>query len=309
MPALKDIPSHFVTEYATNWEHLVQQKLSKARECVMVDTVAGKEKKYHQMDSTEMDAVTVRAGDTRISDTNLPARWLRPYPLDKAYLFDEWDDTFLGSVVLPQSESIQSHAYAYNRAVDRTIISAALNVAYTGETGVTATPLPTTGGPGGTGQTVGVAFVETGTGTNSGLTIAKIRQAKYILDANDVDDEDPRYLAITAKSLQDLLRTTEVTSHDYNTVKALVEGNVNSFLGFTIKRISNKIMPIDVALDIRTCVAWVRSGIKITDSGREVHIDVRPDRSHALQIRTVAALGGTRMEEAKVVAIYADESP
>ena len=300
MPALTQIPEHFVTEYATNWEHLAQQKLSKARECVTVDTVNGKEKKYNQFDTTEMDPVSIRAGDTRISDVNLPARWLRPYPLDKAYLFDEWDDQFLGAVVLPQSESVQSHAYAYNRAVDRTIISAALNIAYTGETGVTPTTLT---------QTVAVNFVETGTAANTGLTIGKLRQAKYILDAADVDDDDPRYVAITAKSLQDLLRTTEITSHDYNTVKALVDGNVNTFLGFTFKRISNKIIPIDTVADVRTCVAWARSGIKITDSGRQVHIDVRPDKSHALQVRTVAALGGTRMEETKVVAIYCDESP
>jgi Phage capsid protein len=302
MPAMKDIPSHFVTEYATNWEHLAQQKMAKTRECVMVDTVNGKEKKYNQMAPSEMDAVTIRAGDTRISDTDLPARWLRPYPLDKAFLFDEWDETFLGQVVLPQSESIQNHAMAYNRSVDRTVISAALNVAYTGEIGVDPVSLPAS-------QIIAVNFVETGTVANTGLTIGKLRQAKYLLDAADVDDEDPRYFAFTAKSLQDLLRTTEVTSHDYNTIKALVEGNVNTFMGFTFKRISNKIMPLDTVADVRTCVAWAKSGIKITDSGKEVHIDVRPDKSHALQIRTVAALGGTRMEEVKVVAVMCDESP
>src|SRR4029077_4359938 len=236
MPAMKDIPSHFVTEYATNWEHLAQQKMAKTRECVMVDTVNGKEKKYNQMAPSEMDPVTIRAGDTRISDTDLPARWLRPYPLDKAFLFDEWDETFLGEVVLPQSESIQNHAYAYNRSVDRTVIKAALNVAYTGEIGVDPTPLPA-------GQIIPVNFVETGATANTGLTIGKLRQAKYMLDAADNDDEDPRYIAITAKALQDMLRTTEVTSADYNGVKALVDGNVNTFLGFEFKRISNSIMP------------------------------------------------------------------
>jgi Phage capsid protein len=302
MPAMKDIPSHFVTEYGTNREHLCQQKMSKMRECVLVDTVNGKEKKYNQMAPSEMDPVTVRAGDTRISDTDLPARWLRPYPLDKAFLFDEWDDTFLGQVVLPQSESIQNHAFAYNRSVDRTIVNAALNIAYTGEIGVDPTPLPS-------GQLIAVNFVETGTVANSGLTIGKLRQAKFLLDNADVDDEEPRYFAYTAKSLQDLLRTTEVTSADYNTIRALVDGKVDTFLGFTFRRISNKIMPLDIPTDVRTCFAWARSGIKITDSGKEVHIDVRPDKSHSLQIRTVAALGGTRMEEAKVVAVYCDESP
>lgn len=310
MPAMKDIPLHFTTEYATNWDHLAQAKMTKTRECVSVDSVEGKEKKYNQFDSTEMDPVTTRAGDTRISDTNMPSRWLRPYPLDKAFLFDEWDDKFLGRVVLPRSESVQAHSYAYNRAVDRTVVKAALNVAYTGEIGVDATPLPSTGGSLGTGQYIAVNFVETGTpGANLGLTIGKVRQAKYMLDSADIDDEDPRYFALTAKSLQDLLRTTEVTSHDYNTVKALVDGKVDQFLGFTFLRISNKILPWDSVTDIRTCVAWAKSGIKITDSGRNVHIDVRPDKSHALQIRTVALLGGTRMEEVKVVGIYCDESP
>ena len=302
MPAMKDIPSHFTTEYASNWEHMCQQKMAKTRECVQFDTVKGKEKKYNQMAPSEMDPVTVRAGDTRISDTDLPARWLRPYPLDKAFLFDEWDSTFLGEVVLPESESIQNHAYAYNRSVDRTVIKAALNVAYTGEIGVDPVALPA-------GQFIAVNYVESGAVANSGLTIAKLRQAKYMLDAADNDDEDPRYLALTAKSLQDLLRTTEVTNHDYNTVKALVDGKVDQFMGFTFRRLSNKIMPIDTVTDIRTVVAWVKSGIKITDTGKEVHIDIRPDKSHALQIRTVAALGGTRMEEGKVVGIYCDESP
>ena len=303
MPAMKDIPSHFVTEYASNWEHLCQAKMSKAREAVTVDTVSGKEKKYNQMAPSEMDSVTVRAGDTRISDTDLPARWLRPYPLDKAFLFDEWDRDFLGNVVLPESESIANHGFAYNRSVDRTIIGAALNIAYTGEIGVDPTPLPSE-------QIIGVNFVDIGTaGANLGLTIGKLREAKYRLDAADVDDEEPRYFAYTARSLQDLLKTTEVTNSDYNTVKALVAGNVDTYMGFKFIRISNKIMPIDTATDIRTCVAWARSGIKITDSGKEVHIDIRADKSHALQIRTVAALGGTRMEECKVVSVLCDESP
>ena len=302
MPAMKDIPSHFVTEYAANWEHLAQQKMDKTRECVTVDTVSGKEKKYNQMAPSEMDPVTIRAGDTRISDTDLPARWLRPYPLDKAFLFDEWDKTFLGEVVLPRSESIQNHAFAYNRAVDRTVIKAALNVAYTGEIGVDPVALPAS-------QIIAVNFVETGAAANTGMTIGKLRQAKFLLDSSDVDDEDPRYVAYTAKALQDLLRTTEATSADYNTIRALVDGKIDTFLGFTFRRISNKIMPLDAPSDVRTCVAWAKSGIKITDSGKEVHIDVRPDKSHALQIRTVAALGGTRMEETKVVAILCDESP
>lgn len=303
MPAMKDIPAHFVTEFASNWEHLCQQKMSKVREYVLVDNVNGKEKKYNQMGESELQPVTIRAGDTRITDVDLPARWLRPFPLDDAKLIDEWDETFLGTVVLPQSDVVQSQAYAYNRAVDRTIIQAALGTAYSGEMGVDPVTLPGS-------QQIAVNFVETGTpGANLGLTIGKLRQAKFLLDDAEVDEDETRVIACTAKQLQDLLRTTEVTSADYNTVKALVDGKVDSFMGFQFKRVSSKIMPLDAANDIRTCVAWAKSGVKISDSGRKVHIDVRVDKSHALQIRVVAALGGTRMEEVKVVSILCDQSP
>jgi len=38
-----------------------------------------------------------------------------------------------------------------------------------------------------------------------------------------------------------------------------------------------------------------------------VHVDIRADKSHSLQIRTVASLGATRMQEAKVVEVPCDE--
>jgi len=302
MPAMEKIPEHFPIEFATNWEMLVQQKISKVREFVMVDRVKGKEKSYNQLGPVEMERVTTRAGDTRITDTPTGKRWLRPYPHDKADLFDEWDSEFLGEIVLPTSEIVENHGMAYGRAVDRIIIDAALGTAYTGETGVTPTVLPSS-------QEIAVNYVESGSPANSGLTVAKLRQAKYLFDDSDVDDEDLKVIAISAKQLQDLLRATEVTSNDYNTVKALVEGKVDTFMGFKFKRVSKAFFPYNAGSDVRTIVAWARSGMKLSDSGKQVHMDVRVDKSHALQIRTVAAIGATRTEEKKVVAIHCDESP
>lgn len=302
MSAITGIPLHYVTQFDTNWQHLVQQKISKLREYVVVDRVQGKEKSFSQMGPIEMQRVTQRAGETRITDTPLGKRWLRPYPHDLATLFDEWDQEFLGNIGLPTSETVAAHVAAYNRACERAIVEAALGTAYTGEIGVTPVTLPNT-------QEVGVGFVETGSNVNSGLTIGKLRQAKYILDNNEVDDEEPRVMAVCAKQLQDLLRTTEVTSADYNTVRALVEGEVDTFMGFKFKRVSRNILPLNAGTDVRTCVAWARSGVKLSDAGRTTHMDVRSDKSHALQIRTVAAIGATRTEEEKVVAIYCDESP
>ncbi len=299
MSAMTTLPEFFPTEFGTNWEHLLQQKLSKLKGVVRIETVRGKEKKMNQLGAVEMSRVTVRAGDTRITDTPTAARWLRPFPYDKADLFDEWDETFLGEVVLPTSPVVQAHAFAYGRTCDRVIIDAGLGEAYTGETGVTPVNLPVS-------QTVAVNYVESGSPANSGLTVAKLRQAKFILDDAENADEDERIIAVTPAQIRDLLRTTEVTSVDFNTVRALVSGQLDTFMGFKFRVLNKQLFPFDT--NTRTVMAYAKSGIVIADSGRKVHMDIRTDRSHSLQIRTVAALGGTRTQEGKVVAINCLES-
>lgn len=68
-------------------------------------------------------------------------------------------------------------------------------------------------------------------GTDTNLNVAKLREAKRLLDANNVPPQD-RHIVIHANSLASLLSETSVTSSDFNTVKALVQGDVNTFLGF-----------------------------------------------------------------------------
>lgn len=302
MPAMTQIPQHFTTEFDANWSHLAQAKLAKVKEYVEITSVRGKEKSFNQMGAIDFQPVTTRAGETRITDSPLSKRWIRPYPQDLASLFDEWDETFLGDVVLPNSDTVQSHGYGYNRLIDRTIIEAAVGTAFTGETGTTAVVLPSS-------QKIAVNFVETGAPANSGLTIGKLRQAKFMFDDNEVDEDEMRVMAVTGRQLQDMLRTTEVTSSDFNTVKALVEGKVDTFMGFKFRRVNKNFFAYNAGTDVRNICAWARSGIKLADSGREVHIDIRVDKSHALQIRSVCAVGATRMEEVKVVEIACDESP
>jgi hypothetical protein len=300
MSAISQIPQYFTTEFTSNWEHLLQQKVSKLREFVSVESVRGKEKSFNQLAAVEMTKITSRAADTAITDVALAKRWLRPYPYEHATLFDEWDAEYLGEVSLPQSETVSNHAMAYMRTADKVVIDAALGTAYTGETGVTPTSLPS-------GQEIAVDYVETGSAANSGLTVAKLRQAAYLLTEAEVDDSDPRIIVVGAKQIQDLLKTTEITSSDFNTVKALVNGEIDTFMGFKFRRVSSSLLPYVSGTGVRTCFAYVRSGLKLADAGRKVHVDIRADKSHALQIRTVASLGATRMEEKKVVSIFADE--
>jgi hypothetical protein len=293
---LTNIPDHFTTQFDSNWKHLVQQKNSKLKEYCTLDSIEGKEKSYNQLDVTSMTQITDRSRDTRISDQAMAKRWIRPLNYDCAKLVDEFDEQFLGEVVLPTSPIIQSHGAAYARTCDKVIIEALGGTAFTGVTGTTSTVLPA-------GQKIAVTYVESGTAANSGLTIAKLRQAKFLFDSNEVDEEEERIMVVSAKQLQDLLRTVEATSADYNTVRALVDGTLNTFMGFKFRRSQQ----LPLAVDIRSCFAYVKSGIILAERGLKTMMDVRPDLSHSLQIRSVASLAAVRMEEKKVVEIACDE--
>ena len=76
-------------------------------------------------------------------------------------------------------------------------------------------------------------------GTDSNLNVAKLRRAKSLLDTNNVP-MDERYLLIHAANLQNLLSETSVTSSDFNTVKALVQGELDTFLGFKFITIGDR---------------------------------------------------------------------
>jgi hypothetical protein len=293
---LTNIPNHFTTQFDSNWKHLVQQKNSRLKEYCTLDSIEGKEKSYNQLDATSMTQITDRSRETRITDQSMAKRWIRPLNYDCAKLVDEFDEQFLGEVVLPTSPIIQSHGAAYARTCDKIIIDALGGTAFTGTTGTTATVLPA-------GQKIAVGYVESGSAANSGLTIAKLRAAKFLFDSNEVDEEEERILVVSAKQLQDLLRTTEVTSADYNTVRALVDGTLNTFMGFKFRRSQQ----LPLATDIRSCFAYVKSGIVLAERGLKTHMDIRTDLSHSLQIRSVASLAAVRMEEKKVVEIACDE--
>jgi hypothetical protein len=289
------IPQHFVTEFGTNWEFLVQQKPSMLKGCVTPAMVNGEKKSFNQLGQMSMSRVTSRIDKTRISELGSDKRWLSSYPYDVANLFDEWDQDFLGNVVLPTSETVQAHAFAYNRACDQVIIDAALGTAYSGEDGTTASTFDAN-------QIIAANYG----GANSGLTIAKLIAIKGLFGKNNIDESEEIYFVHSQKQLDDLLATTQATSSDYAAVKALVDGTITRFMGMTWKR--TELLPKD-GNDLRTCFAFVKSGIKFSDVGRKVHMDVRSDLQHALQIRSVAKLGAVRMEEARVAQVICDESP
>lgn len=88
-------------------------------------------------------------------------------------------------------------------------------------------------------------------GSNTNLNMAKLRDAKRLLDKSNVPPEG-RHIVIHANSLANLLSETSVTSSDFNSVKALVQGEVNTFLGFQFHVLGDRTeggLPIDGSSD------------------------------------------------------------
>lgn len=303
MANLTQIPDHYVIQYETNWQMLLQQMDSRLKERTKLVQANGAAVRFNQLDATSMTAVTTRNGATTNSDIAMPARWAYPTPYDTSNWFDEFDNTFLGSVVLPTSETMQAQAAAYGRTADSVLITALLgnatitNVANTssgfGLNNTTTTiALPST-------QKVAVNYA--GGGNNTGLTIAKLREAKRILDSNEAPAED-RILVVSAKEIADLLGTQEVTNQLYNSVRALVDGEVDSFLGFKVVR--TELLP--VTSNVRSCIAYQKQSAVLVDGGRKTYMDILPMNRHSLQIRSTAVMGATRLLEKGVVEILAD---
>tara|TARA_Y100000361_G_scaffold152112_1_gene170827 strand:- start:317 stop:982 length:666 start_codon:yes stop_codon:yes gene_type:complete len=212
-----------------------------------------------------------------------------------ADLIDDQDK--LRMIVDPTSSYAQAQAFAIGRSMDDVIITAATGDAKTGETGGTTTALPS-------GQKVAVNL----SGSNEGLTIGKLREAKFILDNNSVDPSIPRVMVVGPKQIQDLLATTQITSSDFNTIKALVQGDVDTFMGFQF--ITSTRLAHNSGTDVRTCFAYAVDGLTLAVAkDLTVRIDERPDKGYAVQVYACMSIGATRMEEEKVVEISCDESP
>jgi hypothetical protein len=293
------LPTYFETEYSKNWEMLAQQMDSRLGASVTPTTITGKRRKFNQLDEGEMSEVTERKGDTPDGDSTGQSYWIFRRKFEKVIVFDEDDEIQLGTIALPDSDEVASMAAASNRTKDRVIIQAFDGTRYIGENGTTSDSFLAA-------MSIAVDYVASGSTANSGLTLAKISRAKKLLDEQEVDDGD-RYFAHSSQQLQDMLLVDKMTSEDYASVKALVDGKIDRFLGF--KFVRTELLTRNTSTDVRTCFAWQKSAIKFAEGGRNTHMDMLPSRRHCKQIRGVYRCGAVRTENEKVVRIYADESP
>ncbi len=285
-----EITTAFVEQYSANIQLLSQQFGSRFRGAVDSEPVVGKSAFFDQVGATTALLRTTRHSDTPRVDTPHARRRVTLADYDWADLIDNEDRVRMLSD--PTSPYAAAANAAMNRAMDDIIIAATTGVAYTGVAGATATTLPTT-------YDVGIAADTTG------LTVAKLIKAKKGLDSQEVDESIPRFMSVGSQQLSDLLKTTEVTSSDYNSIKALVSGQVNTFMGFNFIR--SERLPITTG--VRLCSAWALDGVKLgIGADITVRITERADKNYAVQVFFSMVLGATRMEESKVLRVYSLEA-
>ena len=146
-------------------------------------------------------------------------------------------------------------------------------------------------------------------GTDSNLNIEKLREAKKIMDQKNVPS-DGRTMLIHANSLSALLGETEVTSADFASVKALVTGDVDTFMGFKFITFGDRDeggLAIDGSSD-RTLFAFHRDavglGIGMNETSR---VDYIPEKTSFL-VASMFSAGAVAIDDEGIVKITCREA-
>ena len=295
------IDAAFRQQYQNEFEVKFQQAGSRLRSTVTERPQNTERQMIDRIGTVNVSRRNTRHAPTVLNDADHTriAILIDDYRPD-ALAFDN-EDALRMALQDPRNGYAQTQAYALGRQMDQVIITAANGTTYTGKNG--------TGTETYTAATYGIAVdaVAPGaTAVNSNLTIEKLIQAKAKFGVNEsVMDGEQLTFVLTQSQLNSLLRTTEVTSADYNTVRALVAGTIDSFMGFKFVRTEL----LSKTSNTRTCLAYPKSGIVlgVADS-ITVRMDQRADLNYTWQVWTQGTFGAARTWLEKVVTVDCDET-
>ena len=315
--ASTSITTAFVKQYGSTLDLLAQTMGGKFTGTCHEESIEGEEKYYDQLGSVIANEVTDRYADSPENDITHARRRVVATSYDVGLMLDKFDKVQM--LVNPESEYVQQQVHALNRKKDIEFIKGALGQAQTGKTGSVAANL-------GAANKVGAAAAT--------MTLSLLGQIKEKFQSNGVDLDDPMnkaYIAISPKVLNDMLQIDKLTSSDFNSIKALVGGDINSFYGFEF--IVTNLLPFinsadSVAnlswsattdapnavgsgtADLRACIAYVKSGVRqVTNPSIQTEISKRDDKRFNYYAYSCMRTGAVRMEEEKVIQVLCDESP
>jgi len=303
-----------VKQYSSNVFHLAQQKGSRLRALVRNESQQGKAAFYDRIGAVTAVKKTSRHADTPRLDTPHSRRMVTLSDYEYADLVDKEDKLRL--IHDPTNDYAVAAINALGRAMDDVIITAALGNAYGGEEGTTSIALANANK---------LAAFDGSTTTGVNLNVKTLIAAKMYFEENEVDDPN-LFIAVSASQLQSLLNETQITSQDFNIVKALVQGSVDFYMGFKFvrtQRLPQAAANVTydetdgsvgagggtiTAANSRRCFAWAQSGMLLAIA-QDIMVDIskRVDKSMSMQVYASLGLGATRLEEEKVLEIICSE--
>lgn len=280
------IDTAFVNQYQNTMRILCQQAESRLEGTTVPPVKQEGEYLYwERLGPSEAVEVASRNADTPNIDTEFSRRRSAAQQFIWSTLLDRADAERM--LVDPKGPYQQIAKNAMNRRKDRIILAALGGTAWAGKNGTVAVPLP---------SSRKIAH------SSTGLTIGKLLAANRML--KEAEAPPPYYLVCPQKNITDLLNTTEITSADYNTVRALVNGEIDTFLGF--KFIQTELVYLENGSSTTTwyCYAYAQGAVGMGMlSDIEVELSEIPTKNYAWQPWIRMHLGATRVEDEMVVEI------
>ena len=284
----------FVQQFADSLIQMAQQNGSRLLPTVMVKSVTGKYAHFDRIAATAAQKRTSRHGDTPIIDTPHSRRRLVLEDYEWADLIDSQDE--LRMLVDPTSMYAKNGSDALGRSLDAVIRDAAVGNARSIDSADSSSNVAF--------DTTMVVDEDFGT-ADSNLTFEKLNEARKKLKQQNIDMNEPLYCVANASALASLLTESEIQSIDTNTVRALVAGEIDTFMGFKFVHYEDltgvadgtDTDPVDVL-----CYAKSALGLGMGQDIK-VRISERDDKSYATQVYASMTAGAVRIEEEKIVII------
>lgn len=289
---------NLVNVYTTQFTSLLlmklQQKTSKLRGRVMEGTHVGKMASPVQyVGPVQMKPPAGRFSPLSLQNPDFTRRWVFPADREAPIALDSFDQ--LKTIVDPKSQYSSSMASAVNREYDDRIIAAAFATAKTGVDGASLTDE--------TFSTSSWQIASTfGSAAASGLTVAKMIEAKRVMRKAQVEvDDEPLTWVTNSQGESDLLNQVTVVSTEFNDRPVLNDGKVTRFMGFDIvysERLTS-------SSNVRQNIVFAKSGMYLgVWMDMQTNIDQRVDLSgRPWQITTQMSCGATRLEPGRLLQV------
>ncbi len=291
----------FTAQYSSNLELLLQQEESILRPYVTEQGgIVGK----MASPVTQYSSVTMKAprGLNSPLDANNPYSirpWIFPQQGELVEFINEFDR--LQTIVDPQTGYVKVAAAATGRYWDDNIIA---NATGSRQIGTDIGNLA----PDSFSTTLYQVASTFGSSSASGLTVAKIIEARRILEHyhNNLE-RDPPVIVMGSQQKADLYNQVQFTSTEFRSTAVYDQGGrLREFMGCRFA-VSER---LSVASNVRTVLVFPRSGVILGMwKDMENNIDQRIDLSgRPWQITTRTMFGSVRSQNGKVVSIACSDS-